>query len=114
MFIEAEAQIAALEQVHAGSARDLHERLVGAASGLCRQDDVVACGTAAYLHAAKCRLDQMTEAYRRFESGLSSLDTANRALAQNIAQDVIGPARAYSGAEGPMRDLLRQSMCKGT
>jgi len=114
MLIEGETRIAALEHLHAGSARELRSRLTAVASELCAQDDLVSCGVAAYFHGSGCGLEQMTAAYRRFESGLAGLDTASRALALGLAQDVIGPARAYSEGDAALREMLRRSMCQPT
>ena len=112
MLIEDETRIAALEHLHSASARDLREKLAAGASELCAQDDLVSCAVAAYLHGSGCSLERMTAAYGRFASGLEGLDPASRALAENLARDVIGPARAYSAGEPAMREMLRRSMCR--
>lgn len=112
MLIDAHEHVDSLARLHAGAAADIRARLVGTASALCAQGDLVSCGTESSLHAAGCRLDPMMEAYQRFQAGLASLDPASRRLAQEVAQDVIGPAKAYSEGNAMMRELLRQSICE--
>jgi hypothetical protein len=113
MLIDVEMRIGILAQTHSASALGLRARLVDAASALCAQEDVVACAMVSYLHAADCKLAPMLEAYEKAEVDLAGLDAGSRALAVSLVQDLIGPIKMYKEATGPMRDMLKQSMCKG-
>ena len=112
MVIDLADRIDTLERLQPGVPSGLPDRLIGATEALCGPDDPVSCGTAASLHARRCKLEQMEGAYRRFEAALSNMDAAGRAQALDVARDVIGPVRAYLEGDAVMRELLRQSMCK--
>jgi hypothetical protein len=114
MVIDLEERIGVLERLHPGVADPLRDRLAGAADALCGPEDPVSCGTEVYLHAARCRFEEMEGAYRRFDAVLSSMDPASRTQALDVARDVTGAARAYLDGDAAMRELLRKSMCKGT
>ena len=111
--MDAQARIGVLEPLHPPSASALRARLVAGASAFCAEGDVVSCGMVTSLHAAGCNLGPMLEAYEKTEADLAGLDARSRALAASLVQELIGPIKVYKEAAGPMRDMLRQSMCKG-
>jgi hypothetical protein len=113
VIFELEERIVSLEKVHAGLARDLQGRLAGTASDLCGDGDALSCAAASFLYASACNLPQMEDAYRRFESSLSSLDAGSRSQALELARDVVGPVRAYVEGDERTRGLLRRSLCGG-
>jgi hypothetical protein len=111
LLMGAETRIATLESLAGGAAGGLRLTLARVAGELCASDDPVSCATAAYLQGGACRLDEMTAAYRAFETGLSRLDPRSRELAFNLGRDVTWQARAYVEADERTRDELRRSIC---
>jgi hypothetical protein len=111
-FIEVEERVAALEGLHAGAAQGLRLHLADTASRLCGEEPL-SCAMAAFLLGGSCRMEEMQEAYGRFQAALSTLDAASRVQALELASDLSGPARAYAEADAPTRALLRRSICHG-
>jgi hypothetical protein len=111
MIFAADDRIAGLEGVHAATAAEMRKRLASAADALCAEGDALSCASASFLHARACRLPQMEEAYRRFQSELASLDAASQAHALEAVRDVIGPARIYVDGDAQARDMVLRSLC---
>jgi len=111
MLLEADERVEALERLHAGAGQALRLRLASAADGPCAEGDAASCATASFLHARRCDLARMQDAYRRYQSALPGLDAPARAQVVELARDVVATARAYSEGSDEVRATLLRSLC---
>lgn len=107
MLIAARDRIRDIAGAHKTTGNTLLTTLADRAGKLCDSGDFLACATGSYFNSELCRVDEMAEDYKKFESLLATFDTTLRAEASQHAYDVIGPGKRFVAADTAGQQKIR-------